>query len=156
MNRLEELKKKYAELGAEIEKLEKCEKPKKGDSYYVIDNDGDILCAIEWENRTLDEARYEFGNVFKAEEEAEAVAEKLKIYTQLKRLAKEINTEPVDWEKEEQKKYCFYLINVSNELVGLTAYKQQDMCVIYSTNKDFLKIAKERIGEENLLKLFKE
>lgn len=51
--------------------------PKENDSYYYIDNDGDIV-PDTWDEFTADDDRYDFGNCFRTEEEARAMAEKVK------------------------------------------------------------------------------
>lgn len=156
--RLQELEKKYKELGEEIERLKnegKVWKPKNGELYYHLtgsanfDND-------TWNEHPVDKSRDSIGNCFKTEKEAISVLEKIKIYTELKRLAEEINTVPIDWENRNQNKYYIEYNNFAKELnygcVGYTKY----IGTIHSTNSNFLKIAKERIGEDRLLKLFKE
>lgn len=158
MNRLEELKQKYKELGEEIEKLEKqgkVWKPEKEESYYTIYSDGAFDRAT-WHDSIPGNKRYAIGNCFRTKEEAEATVEKLKIYTQLKRLAEEINTEPVDTKSPVKNRYHICLSTSQRGLTLVTTSCWVHTGVIYSTNKDFLDIAKERIGEENLLKLFEE
>lgn len=159
--RLQELEKKYEELGEEIEKLKAEEnnakgwKPEYEESYWTVGSDGDIWHDT-WLDVDEDEANYEMGNCFKTEVEGVAVVEKIKIYTELKRLAEEINIEPVDWKNKEQVKNYICYNHSFKKLVGVSIKAQQDMGIIYSTNRAFLDIAKKRIGEEKLLKLFKE
>lgn len=163
MNKIEELEKQAKTILEEIEKLKKEEKaeskvwkPENADEYYYIDNDAEIIGDAWYGSVQYDIARYKIGNCFKTREEAEKAVEKAKIYTQLKRLAEEINTEPIDWENNNQYKYRFtYNRNIRNLWQEYSLFNQVQGA-IYSTNKDFLDIAKERIGEENLLKLFKE
>lgn len=51
--------------------------PKENDSYYYIDNDGDIV-PDTWDGCNVDADRYNFGNVFLTRKKAEAMAEKVK------------------------------------------------------------------------------
>ena len=51
--------------------------PKEGDDYYYIDNDGNII-SDNWDEMPTDADRYNFGNCFRTEEEAEVMAEKVK------------------------------------------------------------------------------
>ncbi len=51
--------------------------PKKNERYYYIDNDSDILCDT-WDEFLIDDDRYNFGNVFRTREEAEAALERVK------------------------------------------------------------------------------
>lgn len=52
-------------------------KPKEGDRYYIIGDDGDVV-PDTWDGCDLDADRYNFGNCFRTEEEAKAMAEKVK------------------------------------------------------------------------------
>ena len=157
MNKLQELEKKYKELGEEIERLKnegKVWKPKEDEKFYYFYGGGELSSALfdeDYENR-----HWTFGNCFKTEAEAEAMVEKIKIYTELKRLAEEIKTEPIDWKKSTQKKHRIFYDWDEEKILTDNNNDFQMMGTIYSTNKDFLKIAKERIGEDRLLKLFKE
>lgn len=158
MNKLKELEQKYKELGEEIERLKnqgKAWKPEEDDVYYCVYPNG---CTEyhTWRDDEYDIGVYEIGNCFETEEEAEAVVEKLKIYTQLKRLAEEINTEPIDWENDKQQKYFIEYDFCCGDLFMGAIYQRQHIGQIYCTNIEFYNIAKEHIGEENLLKLFKE
>ena len=158
MEKLQELKKKYKELGEEIERLEKKRdvwKPQHNEQYFFIKTHGEIDWTYWEDDNYFDTERYEIGNCFKTREEAEKAVEKAKIYTQLKRLAEEENTEPIDWENGKQRKYCI-ICNEDNILAKTWDIKIRTVGNVHSTNENFLDRAQERIGEENLLKLFKE
>lgn len=75
---------------------------------------------------------------------------------ELQDLADELNeAEPIDWSDRDQSKYSINLDFVDNTLWLSYTYRLKGLD-IYSTDKDFLEKAKERIGEERLIKLFKE
>lgn len=75
---------------------------------------------------------------------------------ELQDLADELNkVKPIDWRDRSQAKYSINLDSVNKEL-GLSYTYRLKGLNIYSTNEEFLKKAKERIGEERLIKLFKE
>lgn len=75
---------------------------------------------------------------------------------ELQALADELNeAEPIDWRDRSQAKYSINLDSVNEELGLSYTYRLKELN-IYSTDKEFLKKAKERIGEERLIKLFKE
>lgn len=158
MDKLQELKKKYKELGEEIERLENQGKvwmPKVNERYWCIIPSG-YVDFDTWANNCLDIDRYQIGNCFKTKEEAEKVVEKMEIYTQLKRLAEEINTEPIDWGNSNQTKYKIIYDCEDKGIRGEVNSVLQSQGTIYCTNKDFFEMAKKRIGEDRLLKLFKE
>ena len=121
----------------------------------MIEADGEVR-EYTWYDDGCDEKCYTIGNCFKTREEAEKAEEKAKIYTQLKRLAEEINTEPVDWNNGGQLKFRISYDWDDGVLFQENNHSIQNQCAIYCTNRDYLEIAIERIGEENLLKLFKE
>ena len=92
MNKLEELEKKYKELGEEIERLKTEEKnakgwkPKRDEEFYYFFGDGEVTRSLfddDYEGR-----HWEMGNCFKTRKEAIAMVEKIKIYKELKRLVK--------------------------------------------------------------------
>lgn len=161
MSKIEELEKQAKAILEEIEKLKseekesKAWKPEVNEEYYTIEADGEVL-ENTWLDEEDDEKLYNMGNYFKTREEAESIVEKAKIYTQLKRLAEEINTEPIDWKNADQRKYEIVYYNIAKCLRQLYETTIQALGQIYCTNDQFLEIALERIGEENLLKLFKE
>lgn len=75
---------------------------------------------------------------------------------ELQALADELNeAEPIDWRDRSQAKYSINFDSVNEELGLSYTYRLKELN-IYSTDKEFLKKAKERIGEERLIKLFKE
>lgn len=156
---LEELKKKYAELGAEIERIEKGQqgrwKPEENVLYYFIDGSNRVINGC-WGNRFIDEVRYEIHNCFKTKEEAQAKADKIKIYCQLYDLAERLNKgEKIDWKDNKIKCSIFY--NYVTKQLELDYYSSvQDIGQIYCLDENFLDEAIEEIGEDNLKKLFEE
>ena len=159
MNNLEELKKKYEELGKEIERLEKGKINKRWrakiiEDYYYIDSFGHIYKEIE-ENEKRDDFRYKTRNYFKTKEQAQEHLDNINTYYDLMDLAEELNNgERIDWNNERQKYYIYYFA-VGEELRchGTSVYK--DLGQIYCLNKNFLDIALEKIGKDRLEKLFK-
>ena len=168
MNKLKELEKKIEELSKELEEL-KCELDKEklsntqmnnrwrtndGEKYYYIYGDG----TIDWGIDTNDEIsviHYDLGNYFQTKEEAEKVVEKVKIYTRLKDLALRLNKgEEIDWKNNEQPKHYIHFDNESNKLFYSYCYTCYDIGQIYFLDENFLDIALQEIGEENLKKLF--
>lgn len=86
----------------------------------------------------------------------EATVSQLTTRDELQDLADELNKEePIDWYDRSQEKYSINFDFVEKTL-GLNYCYRLKGLNIYSTNKHFLEIAKERIGEERLIELFKE
>ncbi len=87
MNKLAQLEAKYAELGAEIEKLkaEKTEWPKVKDSYFAIDASGIGVHLLKWCGDANDRGFLNIGNCFRTREEAEAERDARLVVAELKR-----------------------------------------------------------------------
>lgn len=146
----------------ELEKVEKTEenkkgvrqKPKLGEEYYYLTDEGRINKAI-WNSLYRDNLRFEIGNCFKTEQEALSCRENLVTKQQLKDLALELNNGvEIDWNKDDQYKHQIYFSFYTSKLSQCWAVQTQDIN-INCLNPDFLEIAKKRIGEEKLIKLIK-
>lgn len=150
-------------LKAEIAKLKKEKKPvkrwraEKNGHYFIVDSLGDISISEELYDIT-DGYRYNAGQYFKTQQQAENYREKILIYQELKDLALELNNgEKIDWEKyNNQAKYYIYFNGDDECLEENDAHFFKDIGQIYCLNENFLDIAKQRIGEERLKKLFEE
>lgn len=158
--KLQELEKKYEELGKEIEKLRrtKCStgwEPNKGEDYYFIRDYGDVH-SVSWIGDPVDNFRFAQNNCFQTKEEAEEHLENLKTKAELRALAEELNgDEVIDWSNAEQYKYCIDYLDAEGCLSfnRSTVYKLQG--VIYCLVSNFRVKAIERIGEERLIKMIK-
>lgn len=108
-------------------------KPKTGDKYWYIADCGIVVCNA-WRNGIIDNARYELGNCYRTEEEAEH-AKKVQIArTKIKRSS---NFVP-DWDNKCQEKFFVYLNHFAKYLdVGNTvSYNTIGQIVFYQTRKD--------------------
>lgn len=168
MNNLEELKQelvetknKCAEIEKKINELEKQTNEVRwradgNELYYYFYGYGEIVSAYDYRDKRATD-KYNLGNYFKTKEEAEKTIEKIKIYTQLKDLALRLNRgEEIDWKNCKQSKYNIFY-NCDLAVLGYcSACLCQDIGQIYCVDENFLDIAKQEIGEENLKKLFEQ
>lgn len=164
MENLEELKKKYEELGQKINELENNLKNKNNRSrvnndceyYYINYINGDLEIDSDKEiNCKIDDSRYNIGNYFKTKEQGGKVLEKLKIYTKLKDLADRLSEDdPVDWSNINQDKFYIYYSHRRNSLSQDSCCYTHPIGSIYCTCTDFLRVAIKKIGEEELKELF--
>lgn len=162
-NKVSKYEEEIKMLKAEIAKLKEEKKPvkrwraEKGiGKYCYMDSYGEAYICID-DYMDYDDYRYETGNYFKTKEEAENYQEKLLIYQELKGIAIELNNgEKIDWEDRTKIKYYFYKDTEDNKLYESGVYYTYELGRIYCLDKNFLEIAKERIGEERLKKLFEE
>ena len=167
MNEIEKLKEKQEklerdleELGIQLNELEEKKITKSGKRwrcvkdrfYWYIEGDCEVYGEYETDD-DYDNARYETGNYFRTKEEAKKTVEKIKIYARLKDLALRLNEgREVNWDDSAQDKW--YIYYEYNSLTTTASYGYQDIGQIYCLDKNFLEIAKQEIGEENLKKLF--
>lgn len=156
----EELLKQRDKLQKELDKLTELInkkdirfKPEYGEYYYYLGSNGNIT-KMYWANLTGDWFRYNSGNCFKTEEEASDYKENLLTKQQLKDLALELNAGvKLDWENVTQLKYYIFITpHFELEQHYLTTYRDSN---IYCLDKDYLAIAKQRIGEKKLINLIK-
>lgn len=165
MNNLEQLKRELLEnknkciqIKKKIEELEKQEikvrwRAKEDENYYYFTSCGEIYADCDGYCDT-DNRRYELGDYFKTEEEAENVVEKFKIYTQLKDLALRLNKGVnVNW-RDCRNKYSISYDTSAGKMVSYWNTRLQEVGQIYCLDENFLEVAKEKVGEENLRKLF--
>ena len=161
MENLEELKKKYEELGQKINELENNLKNKNNRSrvnhhckYYYINGYAEIA-SDEENNLALDEDRYNIGNYFKTKEQAEKALRKIPIYVKLRDLADRLSEgDPIDWSNSDQDKFYIYYDHHYNSLSQDSFSYTHCISGIYCTCADFLRVAITKIGEEELKELF--
>lgn len=156
-SKLDELKKKYEELGKEIKRLEESERwrAKKGEKYFFVYNDGVVFSDSD-DFYNVDNFRYQTRNYFKTEEEAQAYLDNLNTYYELMDLAEKLNNgEKIDWNNiHQEKRYIIYDF-FEKELGQYLTHDFINLGQIYCLDKDFLNKAIKIIGKEKLEKLFK-
>ena len=162
MNNLEELKKKYEELGKEIKRLEKEKSCKRWraeayeeEDYYYIDEYGEIADDYDTEN-LKDNFCYKTRNYFETEDEAQIYLDNINTYYDLMDLAEELNNgEEINWKNNKQEKLFIFYDNGNDEFTTGYCNYFKHIGEIYCLNENFLEIALEKIGKERLEKLFK-
>lgn len=149
-NKIKELQEEIENLKNEKDTLKRWRAEEDEIYYYAIS-----FIANDSENNTAcDNFRYDTGNYFKTENEAREYREKLIIYQKLKDLALELNQgKQINFDDTTQEKYIIILDDMRNLNIISSVY-QQSIGQIYCLDKNFLEKAKERIGEDNLEKLF--
>lgn len=82
---------------------------------------------------------------------------KLEIETQLKNIAERLNKgQKIDWKNNNQLKYSIYYCYDDKKLDWFVRRYRKDQGIIYCLDENFLNVAKKEIGEDNLIKYFKE
>ena len=120
-------------------------KPRQLEEYFCISNDGAVIQS-RWTNDSFDEGRWELGNIFFTEEEAEFTREKRKVEVELERYAKEHNGPTLE------DNYCI-LYDEDNEEFDFDVWigsKVQGTIVF--TSKQLVFDAIKEIGKDRILK----
>jgi tRNA U34 5-carboxymethylaminomethyl modifying enzyme MnmG/GidA len=151
-NKIKELEKQIEELKmAKVEEPQsKRWNPKDDEEYWTVYSGGE-LNLVDWYNNEYDEWRYLIGNCFETEEEAEEYKKQIEYTAKYKNYIEE-HSEPLDWNNENQEKYCvrYHYIMQEIEIVILRTLKSQG--TIYASSKQIIKDAICEIGEDNFKK----
>lgn len=154
---INDLQNQLEEAQDKLEKLYKNErwKPKQGQKYYNINSLGDVNGLGFFEENIYDNLRYDFYNCFKTQEEAEKERNKILIRRKPENIARRLNGDnEIDWNNYIQAK--FYIDFNKNKGLGfgkVIGYKSQG--TVYCLSNEFLDIAKEEIGEQELIDYIK-
>ena len=162
LEQIDELKQKIEELEKEVNSPEFDEvkkgvrqKPECGVVYFYLKHDG-YIGSTHWGIEDTDLFRFNTGNCFKTEQETKDFKENLLTKQALKDLALELNNGvEIDWDYFYQLKYYILYNNRFKTLSIDFDRNHQCSSKIYCVNSNFLDIAKDRIGEEKLIKLIK-
>lgn len=103
------------------------------------------------------DTKIDLGFIYATAEARDRAKFKLEIKTKLKNIAERLNAgRKIDWEREERNKYYIYYNYNIKALDYCSSGRCPNQGTIYCLAKDFLDVAKQEIGEEQLIKYFKE
>jgi hypothetical protein len=124
----------------------KVRKPRESEEYFCISNDGAVIQS-RWTNDSLDEGRWELGNVFFTEKSAWLAREKKKVEVEIERYAREHNGTAstnrrylIRYEEDEKRLLCDTLATA--KIQGTVMF----------TSRDVLADAIEAVGKDRILK----
>ena len=152
------LNNKEYEVEVSEEQVKEIEKPKykrwraeKGEKYYFLDSSCSVVYMVDSYIES-DQKRYEVGNYFKTEEEAEFRGQQLLYLQQYKDyLGYDLVTKD-DWENIGRLKFCA-LYNYETKEIEIYWYcEQKFQGTIYSKSKEKIENFIEEIGEDNFKK----
>lgn len=153
LKELAEAEQKIAEIEKKIEE-KKAEtgrwKPKEGEAYWSIDSCGQVMYDI-WHNYLIDSMRYKIDNCYKTEEEAEFVAEKLKVIAELKEFA-----EPKNRVWDGMNYHYYFSFDYQTNKVVLDVNWQTKRSHIYFESKAKARQAINAVGEKRIKKYYLE
>ena len=147
MEELEELKKELEEVLEKVNgKLEEYDEI----HYWAICQPGAVLCFSKNTDPNYD-FKKRIGNYFKTEEEGKEYLEDLKIKTEIKSIANELNeNKKIDWNDDTQTKYFLRYEHNSLEVGYGCNRTWKTGGTIYCLDSDFMNVCIKRIGQERL------
>lgn len=119
-----------------------------GHSYYYITARGLVEAKTE-AGLDLDNSRYEFGNYFRTEEEAEFEVERLKVITELREWATPANE--FNWDSSFEEKYTILLESDEVRAGHFTLYQTSDL---YFKTKEQAEEAIRAVGKDRIIKYY--
>jgi hypothetical protein len=125
-------------------------KPNIDEDYWYIADTGTVADAC-YNKDDFDNEIIDWGNFFKINSEAEHQS-KVQKYTNLFRKYVEEHSEPIDWENDDQAKYCSHYDYYNSQIYFNCAYCHKQQGTIYANSKEILQDAISFIGEENFIK----
>lgn len=124
----------------------KVKKPRQSEEYFCISNDGAVIQS-RWTNDSLDEGRWELGNVFFTEESAWLAREKKKVEVELERYAKKHNGPT-----RSDSFYLSYNDSMDEKLDYEVWSVRRPLGAVPFTSKQVLDDAIEAVGKDRILK----
>ena len=150
LDEIEKTKQHLTNMKKMLEEYSDRWKPNSCDEYYYIDAFGNVLSQIETGHYS-DSAFWKSYNCFKTREQAELEAEKILVRRQLEDIARRLNKgQKIDWNDEEQIKYCICLDTIDNEIIWDKEDRFISQGMVYCLDMNFKDVAIKEIGEQRL------
>lgn len=138
---IKELKQRIDELEQQVREEQRF--PQVEDDYWCVNNDTEVS-EIVWYGDNYDQGRLSIGNVFKTEEEAEFVVEKLKVEAELRKFSRPFE------EGENNYHISFETYDKFIDIDSLLYRQTQG--VFYFESREKVENAIESVGEERIKK----
>ena len=128
--------------------------PKVNEQYFFIRSTG-IVDYNSCANDKVDKLFQSFGNCFQTEEQAEFMAEKLRVIHELEKFAFENNVGETKWSTYDLNKYTIIFNHKSHKLeIDVWTISQDNPFNVFFTSKELAKQAIETIGENRIKKYY--
>jgi hypothetical protein len=124
----------------------KVKKPRQSEEYFYINDDGAIIQS-RWTNDSLDNGRWELGNVFFTKESAWFAREKKKVEVEIERYAREHNITA-----STNRRYLIRYEEDEKSLLCDTWATAKIQGTVMFTSRDVLADAIEVVGKDRILK----
>ena len=165
MTTIQELEQNISSIKEELSKLEEKLKtlksgvgrqmPENGDIYYFIEANGTVY-EDKWTNDSFDQQRFYLYNYFKTNEEAQREIDRRLIKAKLNEIANRLNGgQVIKWDSAIQRKYYLELDSEEPSLHLNFSIIDKIEGVTYCLSQDFLEVAVDEIGEQELFDYMK-
>ena len=162
MTTIQELEQNISSIKEELSKLEEKLKtlksgvgrqiPKRGDTYYFINYK---VYKDRWANDSFDQQRFNSYNCFKTEEEAQKEIDRRLIKAKLNEIANRLNgAQVIQWNSAIQRKYYLNLDTGVSLILSFSLIDKMEGTT-YCLSEDFLEVAVDEIGEQELFDYMK-
>lgn len=166
MTTIQELEQNISSIKEELSKLEEKLKtfkprvgrqvPKNGDIYYFIGGARASVFEDKWANDSYDQQRFNSYNYFKTEEEAQREIDRRLIKAKLNEIANRLNGgQVINWDSAIQRKYYLNLSNEGSLNLSFSLIDKTEGAT-YCLSEDFLEVAVDEIGEQELFDYMKD
>ena len=166
MTTIQELEQNISSIKEELSKLEEKLKafkprvgrqmPENGDIYYFIGGARASVFEDKWANDSYDQQRFSSYNYFKTEEEAQREIDRRLIKAKLNEIANRLNDgQVIQWNSAIQRKYYLDLDSEESSLHLNFSIIDKIEGVTYCLSEDFLEVAVDEIGEQELFDYMK-
>ena len=166
MTTIQELEQNISSIKEELSKLEEKLKtlksgvgrqmPEKGDIYYFLGGARTSVFEGKWANDSYDQQRFNSYNYFKTEEEAQREIDRRLIKAKLNEIANRLNGgQVIQWNSAIQRKYYLELDSEEPSLHLNFSIIDKIEGVTYCLSQDFLEVAADEIGEQELFDYMK-
>ena len=166
MTTIQELEQNISSIKEELSKLEEKLKtlkpragrqmPENGDIYYFIGGARTDVFENKWTNDPYDQQRFNSYNYFKTEEEAQKEIDRRLIKAKLNEIANRLNDgQVIQWNSAIQRKYYLNLDSEESSLHLNFSIIDKIEGVTYCLSEDFLEVAVDEIGEQELFDYMK-
>ena len=166
MTTIQELEQNISSIKEELSKLEEKLKtlkprvgrqmPENGDIYYFIGGVRASVFENKWTNDSYDQQRFNSYNCFKTVEEAQKEIDRRLIKAKLNEIANRLNGgQVIQWSSAIQRKYYLNLDSEESSLHLNFSIIDKIEGVTYCLSQDFLEVAVDEIGEQELFDYMK-
>ena len=152
LDKINALETEIANLRAELEKPDTPGPwvPEKGEKFWLIYNFGAVNGQYQWDNDAFDRGKLSIGNIFRTQEDAEFMLERLKVLAELRRLAKGFVP---DWRDTNQKKW-YLCCDVGGSIHCDYTYGISYGVPVYFQSREDAQAAIEAVGAERLKRYY--